>query len=190
MRREPQMRIRHRDAAMLEAALGYAARGWPVAPAVRTLKDAARQATTSTAKITAWWKSHRSAGIVLATGGPVDVLDVPEAVGRRALARLRDTGLPVGPVAAARNRYYFLVEGGGWDRFVVHHERLGAPQLDIAYRGADDAVLLPPSDAGAEPVRWEVEPGWSILAEGKPLPTAAELHGTIAYVALWQDRRT
>ena len=169
---------------MLDAALTYAALGWPVAPAIPRFAAVTAQATTNHSAIERWWTRNPNAGIVLATGGPVDVLNVPARVGRAALDRLRCTGLAVGPVAVTRGRCYFLVAGRDRDRFLTHHEQLGAPQLDIHYHGADDGILLPPSSDGTNSVYWELDPAASILACGHRLPTAAELHGTIAYVAL------
>jgi hypothetical protein len=178
------MRIGTRRAPMLDAALRYAAFGWPVAPAFLPRAEIVAAATTARSAIEQWWRSRPGAGIVLATGGPVDALGVPADVGRAALARLQATGLAVGPVASVRDRCYFLVAGGGRSRFGVHQERLGEPRLDLTYHGEGDAVPLPPSYGQAEPVRWEVDPVSSIMTRGQALPSAAELHGTIAYVAL------
>jgi hypothetical protein len=178
------MRSRPHHTALLEAALTYAALGWPVAPVLHDLADVARRATTDPARISDWWRRYPDAGIALATGGPVDALGVPSLVGRAALARLQEVGLAVGPVAGTQHRYHFLVAAGGRDQFMTHHERLGVPYLDISYHGAGDAILLPPSPLDGYPVRWELSPQGCILSKGQPLPNAAELHGTIAYTAL------
>ena len=178
------MRYRQRQLAMAEAAMSYAARGWPVAPAVEGAVPAVPRATTDPSTAAGWWKTFPRAAILLATGGPVDALDVPASVGSAALTRLREVGLPVGPIATMRDRYLFLVAGGQRDRFMTHRERLGAPHLDIAYHGEGNVVLLPPSSWDGESARWEVCPDSCILSRGHSLPSAAELHGTIAYVAL------
>jgi hypothetical protein len=76
-----------RPAALLKAALGYAARGWPVFPcepgdkrplgklAPHGLKDA----TTDTDQIHRWWKAEPTANIGLPTGLTFDVLDIDSA---------------------------------------------------------------------------------------------------------------
>jgi hypothetical protein len=178
------MRTRPHHTAMLEAALSYAALGWAVAPVLHDLADTARRATTDQAKISDWWRRYPDASIALATGKPVDALGVPAMVGLAALTRLREAGLAVGPVTGTQHRYHFLVAAGGRDQFMTHHERLGVPYLDITYHGRGDAILLPPSPLDGNPVRWELRPDDCILSQGHPLPNAAELHGTIAYVAL------
>src|SRR5690242_10341428 len=69
------------------AALEYSDHGWPVVEA-------------------------GSAGLLLATGSVLDVLEVPAAVGRGACARLRRAGLAVPVAATPTGRWWFPVTPG------------------------------------------------------------------------------
>jgi hypothetical protein len=115
----------HRTA---EAALRYAALGWPVCPgefppaAAQRAGDRQRAcscdrigcpapgahpvspawqniATCDGELITNWWLTAPTANVILVTGRTFDVLDVPGSVGMTALTRMERSALRPGPVA-------------------------------------------------------------------------------------------
>ncbi|MEE1941862.1 bifunctional DNA primase/polymerase [Streptomyces sp. TRM 70361] len=146
--------------------------GAPGVPAGSGLGEAARV-----------WGRVPGAALLLPVGRAFDVIEVPEAAGRRALTRLERMGLPAGPVAVTpHGRAWFLVAPGaaaglprllyrmGWDDAV----------LDLRGLGPGDHITAPPSDLGAlGPVRW-LRPPDPETAE-RP-PQARLLLGTLAYV--------
>lgn len=95
-----------------------------------------------------------SAGLLLATGGVLDVVEVPAAVGRRVCAQLRAAGLVVPVAATPTGRWWFPVTSGAVlpaalrDRGVVLHT-------------GGDAVLAPPSETPDGWVHWRVNPALS-----------------------------
>ncbi|WP_184584114.1 bifunctional DNA primase/polymerase [Lipingzhangella halophila] len=115
---------------MLDAALEYAALGWPVCrgaepggvgracvcdrmgcpdPAAHPLSAAwALEATTTPETIRRWWAQTPKANIVLPTGRVFDVFDVPANAGVMALARMDRSGVQAGPVAAVDGRRYLF----------------------------------------------------------------------------------
>ncbi|NKY96237.1 bifunctional DNA primase/polymerase [Nocardiopsis alborubida] len=122
---------RHAADSMLDAALGYAELGWPVARGTSPGQDRACscdrmgcpdpaahpvtmawgvEASTDTATIRRWWTATPDANIILPTGRVFDVFDVPREAGVMALARMGRSGVPAGPVAAVESsRYLFFV---------------------------------------------------------------------------------
>jgi hypothetical protein len=155
--------------ALLDAALGYAARGIPVYPVhwPRPSPDGAglgcscprgrycdrpakhplvwhgvKDATTSPAQLERWWQRWPQANIGLATGVVFDALDVDGLAG---LAALREQ-LPTvgrrhpGPLVATG--------GGGWHYWYApsglgNRPPRGLPHVD--WRGRGGCVLAPPS---------------------------------------------
>src|ERR1035438_7339000 len=89
-RRDDPMRL----GPMLEAALAYASRGWPVLPCEPRGKrpfgllvsHGLKEATTDPATIEGWWWAEPEANIGLRTGVAFDVLDVDGDEGMAALA--------------------------------------------------------------------------------------------------------
>jgi hypothetical protein len=79
---------------MLEAALAYASRGWPVLPCEprgkrplgRFVAHGLTEATTDPATIEGWWRAEPEANIGLRTGVAFDALDVDSDEGMAALA--------------------------------------------------------------------------------------------------------
>lgn len=169
----------------LEAALDYAARGWPVLPlhepagAGCSCGDAEckspakhprtrrglHDATTDREIIEAWWRRWPSANVGLRTGIGFDVLDIDGDEGRGSLAQLcltHDLTLPGGP---------WCVTGGDGDHLYVLPTGLGnragfLPGCD--WRGEGGYVVAAPSlHASGARYRWlTIEEG--IDASGDP----------------------
>lgn len=134
-------RSRRTAGRMADAAIRYAATGWPVcagafAPGQRSAllsrscscdrlgcpapgshpQSPAWQSLASTDPelVASWWLATPEANVVLVTGRVFDVLDVPAAVGLAALARMERSGLRPGPVAiGAADRAHFYVRTRG-----------------------------------------------------------------------------
>jgi bifunctional DNA primase/polymerase-like protein len=155
--------------ALLDAALGYAARGIPVYPAHwprprsggaslgcscrngptcdRSAKHplvghGVNDATTNQAQLERWWQRWPDANIGLATGVVFDALDVDGPTGLaalRQLARTADLRLP-GPLVRTG--------GGGWHYWFAptglgNRPPRGLPRVD--WRGKGGCALAPPS---------------------------------------------
>ncbi|MCC3779948.1 bifunctional DNA primase/polymerase, partial [Streptomyces sp. UNOB3_S3] len=112
-----------------------------------------------------------------------DVLEVAEAAGRHALARLERMGVPLGPVALTPDgRALFLVAPGAAAELPQLLYRMGwdDARLDLRGLGRGDHITAPPSDyAGLGPMRWLLPP--ALDTAGCP-PEARLLLGTLAYV--------
>jgi hypothetical protein len=156
--------------ALLEAALGYAARGIPVYPvhwpyptpggaslACSCPRGAAcdraakhplvrhgvKEATTDLDRIGRWWHRWPQANLGLATGVVFDALDIDGPAGLAALRQLSDAAgpwLPDGPLVATG--------GGGWHRWFTPTGLGNRPPRGLAHvdwRGIGGCVLAPPS---------------------------------------------
>jgi hypothetical protein len=142
---------------LLEAALWYAAHGWPVFPCARRdkvpitengFKDASREPVI----IRAWWKAHPEANIGVPTGEPsalvLDV-DTPEALGE--VARRQPP------------RTVTSITGRGGRHFLFRRtRRFGNKKPLIAgcdRRGDGGYIIVPPSihERGTT-YTWEVPP--------------------------------
>jgi len=145
--------------ALADAALSYAARGWPVLPlAPRTKipaiakRDGGRgvhDATTDPDRIRAWWDRWPDANIGLAAGTTFWVLDVdyggweatePDGADTFALLAKR-----YGPLPETVQQH---TGGGGWQYLFLPDTRIGngvkfLPGLDT--RGAGGYIAAPPS---------------------------------------------
>jgi hypothetical protein len=165
--------------ALLEAALGYAARGIPVYPVhwphlnpgeARTacscrhrvacdrpakhplVRHGIHDATTNQAQLERWWQRWPQANLGLATGIVFDALDVDGPAGLaapRQLARTVDLRLP-GPLVATG--------GGGWHYWYAPSGLGNRPPRGLAqvdWRGRGGCVLAPPSQhITGRPYRW------------------------------------
>jgi Bifunctional DNA primase/polymerase, N-terminal len=129
----------------------------------------------------AWWSAHPQSSILLPTGRVFDVLDVPEAAGCLALARLERTGANLGPVAATpTRRMYFLVLPNARAKVAQALAALGWGRagLDLVCRGAGDYIVAPPSRMGTRgQAQWVRRPGEA----NRWLPDAEELLAPLAY---------
>ena len=124
-------------------------------PALESWQD---DASTDTAQVNAWWR-RRPHTVLLATGGPVDVLEVPGALGLRVLGAARlhagilGTDEARGPVAVTpTGRWMFLVRPG-----VALREELDN-RLDVVRHGPGSWVPAVPSRMPEGPVHWAVPP--------------------------------
>ena len=141
---EAVLRMRRKSAGRIaDAAVRYAAMGWPVcagafpparasyaaeagracscdrvgcpSPGAHPLSPAWQiLASTDPGLVTRWWLAMPEANVILVTGRVFDVLDVPAAVGMTALNRMERSGLRPGPVAmSAGSRAHFFVRTRG-----------------------------------------------------------------------------
>jgi hypothetical protein len=164
---------------LLEAALGYAARGIPVYPAHwprpvpggaslgcscprgpscdrpakhPLVRHGVKQATTDPEVIGRWWRRWPAANLGLATGVVFDALDVDGPAGLAALHQLAGTvGLRLpGPLVATG--------GGGWHHWFAPTGLGNRPPHGLAHvdwRGRGGCVLAPPSrHASSGAYRW------------------------------------
>lgn len=143
MRRRGRRRAAQRPPALGEAALEYAAIGWPVCPGADPSRGLAgtrepgracscdrvgcpapgahpvsptwqMQATVDGERIRQWWEARPEANVILVTGRVFDVLDVPAVAGATALATLAAAGVQTGPVAVeGTERMLFFVATRG-----------------------------------------------------------------------------
>jgi hypothetical protein len=154
---------------LLEAALGYAARGIPVYPVYwpriisggaslvcscsrgpvcdrpakhPLLRHGVKEATTDADRIGRWWRRWPQANVGLATGVCFDVLDIDGPAGLAALHQLAGTvslRLP-GPLVATG--------GGGWHHWFTPTGLGNRPPRGLTHvdwRGKGGCVLAPPS---------------------------------------------
>lgn len=136
-------------------------------------------------EVTRAWSALPGASVLLPVGRTFDVIEVAEAAGRRALARLERMGLPLGPVIATpEGRAHFFVAPGAAAQLPDLLYRMGwddPASLDLRGLGRGTYVTAPPSDRGGRgPARWLRRPG---LDSASRPPAARLLLGTLAYVA-------
>ena len=142
---------------MLDYALEYANRGWPVFPATPGKKRPAtehglKDATTDEVQIRDWWRRYPNANIAIATGPEAGfyVLDVdPRHGGDQSLSELcAPTELPDTPTCetggGGKHIYLLWPEDGTHIRNATNI----VPGLDI--RGAGGYVIAPPSNTWLE----------------------------------------
>jgi hypothetical protein len=119
------------------------------------------------------------AGLLLATGTSLDVLEVPAAVGRLVCAQLRAAGMAVPVAATPTGRWWFPVTTGG---------TLPAPladRADVVLHTAGAAVLAPPSETPDGWVHWRVAPA---LSGYRPSPSAPIIAAVAAPEVQERDR--
>lgn len=150
---------------ILDAALAYAARGWPVHPIASRAKNPAsphgfKDATTDPAQIQTWFANSPRLNLGIATGrtAGVWVLDLDQGGAETLLDWERDQGcLPDTPLVRTGNggRHYFFANPPD---LVIPSRVKFAPGTDT--RGDGGYVLAPPS-VTENPYTW--------LREGEPL---------------------
>lgn len=182
---------------MLSAVLDYAQRGWPADPGSHPTAEGPRacscdrvgcpapgahpispswplRATADEETLRGRWARHPDANVVLPTGRVFDVLDVPAAAGITALARMKRSGVTLGPVAAhGSERYLFFVTTRGapvdedewWPCHLDAHPA-GVPETrGLRWHCRDSYVIAPPSVLrSGDHVVWIRDP------DGRPLP--------------------
>jgi hypothetical protein len=164
--------------ALLEAALGYAARGIPVYPVhwPRPIRGRAglacscrhglHDATTSPAQLERWWRQWPHANLGLATGIVFDALDVDGPAGLAALRQLQKAAtLPLpGPLVATG--------GGGWHDWLRPTGLGNRPPRGLAHvdwRGRGGCVLAPPSQhISGRSYRWLRLQGLPLRRQRRP----------------------
>lgn len=173
--RELQRQIDRIDTAaprLRDAALAYAAWGWPVFPLRAGEKRPAtrrgfKDATTDMERIGAWWSRYPDHNIGLPTGLVFDVIDIDVPAGVPSWMRMLDDGdVPDvhGQVATASGGMHLYIPATG------DGNRAGLlPGVD--YRGAGGYVVAPPSRLGS-PVR-----AWSWMTSPSPVITTDALEG-------------
>ncbi|MEU6014675.1 bifunctional DNA primase/polymerase [Streptomyces sp. NPDC047515] len=143
--------------------------------------DWASRSTGSGAAARRMWSEHPRASILLPTGRTFDAIEVPEAAGFLALARLERMGLPLGPVTHTPDRrMFFLVLPGAAAKVDELVRRLGwqAAAIDLVGRGDGHCLTGPPSRVGGRgAVQWARRP----TPANRWLPDAEEIIGPLAY---------
>ena len=135
---------------LLDAALGYAEKGWKIFPLVACTKKplwgsgAVHDATDDPQTIRDWWTAHPQANIGLACGEPsgIDALDIdPRNGGDEGYRDLLD-GRSEPDTCESRTG------GGGRHRFFLHHPQAhnnSHLRPGVEFRSTGYYVILPPS---------------------------------------------
>jgi hypothetical protein len=145
---------------VLNLALGYAQKGWPVFPCQPGKKTPATphgylDATTDFRQIREWFSRHPDWNLAVATGAPgPDVLDVdhhgPAGSGYPAFQRLRDAGLLDGAAS------YVRTPSGGLHAYFAGSAQRTAhlPASHLDFMAAGGYVLVPPSQVAGRPYQY------------------------------------
>jgi Bifunctional DNA primase/polymerase, N-terminal len=121
-----------------------------------------------------------SAGLLLATGTALDVIEVSAAVGRQVCAQLREAGLVVPVAATPTGRWWFPVTPG------VELPASLRERADVVLHTDGAAVLAPPSETPDGWVHWRVAPA---LSGYRPSPSAPILRAVAAAVETYESDR-
>ena len=167
------------DSGMLQAALRYARRGWPVFPCAPGQKRPAvphglLEATTDEGQIREWWGRWPNANVAIATGAPgPDVVDIDVkkgAPGAATRARLAREGLLRGAFAEI-----ITASGGQHLYYLGTNQRNGSlKRHGIDFRAKGGYVLAPPSVVEGE------DGGVYRVEDVRPLAEA----GTVSWEAI------
>jgi hypothetical protein len=133
-------------------------------PAIESWEN---DASTDPARVTRWWGS-RPYSVLLATGGTFDVLEVPAAVGLRALGALRLRTDVLGTARGDARGPVAVMPAGPW-MFLVRPGTDLRPELgsrvDILRHGRGSWIPAAPTRTPTGPIRWAVPPeqtGWQL----------------------------
>lgn len=154
-----------------QAALAYAARGWPVFPLSPGSKvpfkgsDGFKSATTDLEQVRSWWTEHPDANIGFAAGSVAEILDVDGIEGADALEEwagasvLGEKAIPDGPRS---------ITGGGGIHYYVRpfagRNRAGMlPSVD--FRGDSKGYSILPPSVTDDQYRWIVSPDEADIPE-------------------------
>jgi len=158
---------------LLEAALAYARRGWPVFPCEpggkRPLGKLAphglRDATIDTKQIREWWSTEPKANIGLVTGVNFDVLDIDGEAGRSSVARAvsRHGCLAISPVTLTGG-------GGGHYLYLPTGARCRIGFLDHVDWKAEGGYIVAPPSVHPNGARYE----WVLTPDEVPIEAAPE----------------
>jgi hypothetical protein len=156
------------DKTPLDAALGYAAQGWPVFPCssrkIPVIKNWGSGATTNPVTITDWWGSqvpHALIGMPTGKRTGLAVLDIDRKNGKdglRSLAELGYAQLPRTPTVLTAHggfHLHFELPAGGLRNTVGAHGRGIGDGLD--WRGDGGFVILPSPGSGYVWAEWNYD---------------------------------
>ncbi|GAA3372652.1 bifunctional DNA primase/polymerase [Streptomyces sannanensis] len=155
--------------------------GCPVPGAHPARPDWATQVTGSAVVARRLWSRQPRASVLLPAGRTFDAVDVPEAAGFLALARMERMDLTLGPVICAPDRrMLFFVLPGTAAKAPELVRKLGwtVSAIDLMARGEGDYVAAPPTRIGGRgAVQWARRP----TPANRWLPDAEELISPLAY---------
>ncbi|GGX63030.1 bifunctional DNA primase/polymerase [Streptomyces minutiscleroticus] len=151
--------------------------------------DWADQATGSATVARRLWEQRPAASILLPTGRTFDAVDVPEAAGFLALARMERLDLTIGPVTCTPDRrMQFFVLPGAAAKVPDLVRALGRTPaaLDLTTLGEGAYVAAPPTRFGGRgAVQWARRP----TPANRWLPDAEELIAPLVYACGRDARR-
>jgi hypothetical protein len=153
------------DRSLLDAALGYAQRGWLVlplqergkAPDGRLVPHGLKDASRDPARIRSWWRASPGANVGLRTGTTLDVVDLD---GPRSLLEDHGTFRPGAVVATGRGWHYYFAASGLPNRTAL------VPGVDV--RGVGGYVVAPPSLHPSGTRYCFVDPGTGVPSQLPP----------------------
>jgi len=160
---------------LAEAALVYAAWGWPVFPLKPRTKTPAtrhgfKDATTNTDQIEAWWHENPEANIGLPTGHMFDVIDIDVPKGPPSYTEMLDRNIIPdihGQVATSSGGLHLYIPPTG-----AGNKASMAPGID--YRGIGGYVVAPPSTLGPRGRAWSwITKPSPIIVKGKWVDTGS-----------------
>lgn len=127
------------------------------------------------------WEQQPTASVLLPAGRRFDAIDVAEAAGCFALARMERMRLDVGPVTCTPyGRMLFFVLPGTAAKVpeLVHDQGWSPGALDLSTRGEGDWIVAPPSRMGRRGrVQWVRQPN----NVNRWLPSAQTVIPQLAY---------